>query len=941
MKSNSVINAIYEHLDPLDWEDGIDIYKSGKIEGFNDYSGLISVKMESESLRKLDVRLKIHPNREMIQWFECSCFKNRRTGAFCEHLIALLLQIDREAPKLFEKLNRKMPLKLPKLRKKANPLASLTIKTASDGKKQPSPFQSFVDKGSIFSISHQKNTGNLVVKFEIKEGIVDSFVLSIDDSAKLISGPKYKDLLCKKTKALKVFKTSAFPSIHIYKKSSETLMQEKVVSIKQEHDSDEVTFLSESNTKNYKTELLCDFNSESKIAESKYLLIAFNFLENKIGNDYIFLPSKGYFRIDDSVRNNAWKDLPLKKIIGVEEYGNLVATKFDSILKLAKVLGPLSLKNEHIISPQLLKIDVKKVSDGWYSLDPTYKSGNSQISMLKLLAAARKSKGKFVSSEGKWFQIPEEIRDFSWSLDKSKEALELDALGLLRFKASIGDFDSAEGTKEVIAELRQATSFVSASTSPDISNTALDLRPYQHTALKWLWWLYLNNLHGLLADDMGLGKTHQAMALMSSIQNFRNTTHRPKFLVICPTTVLEHWDSKVREFSPNLSPVVYHGSKRELILSKLSNDKNLLITSYGIMLRDIDILSKMSWEVLILDEAHFIKNKSTATYKAVCKISSKIRVGLTGTPIENDLTELKTLFDFLVPGYLGSDEFFRKKFIIPLSEKDRNIEQEIKLQKLINPLKMRRTKKQVLKDLPEKIEDLRYCLLSDDQVGLYREVVAIKAQPLIDQLNANDSKVPYLHVFATLQLLKQICNHPALVTQNHWKSHKSGKFELLKELLQQALASGHKVVIFSQYVKMITIISSYLEELSVGHVVLTGASKNRGQLIDTFQTQETCRVFIGSLMAGGVGIDLTAASVVIHFDRWWNASKENQATDRVHRIGQKRSVQVIKLVTRGTLEEKIDQLINSKQDLFEKFMNKDEELFKNLSKQQLIELLSE
>ena len=225
-------------------------------------------------------------------------------------------------------------------------------------------------------------------------------------------------------------------------------------------------------------------------------------------------------------------------------------------------------------------------------------------------------------------------------------------------------------------------------------------------------------------------------------------------------------------------------------------------------------------------------------------------------------------------------------------------------------------------------------------MGLYKYVLALKARPLLEQLSDEKSSVPYLHVFATISLLKQICDHPALVTEGaDYTRHASGKFDLMKELVEEALGSGHKIVIFSQYLKMIDIIKSHLSALGVGHVSLTGQSRDRGAIIEKFQTDDSCRVFVASLLAGGIGIDLTAASVVIHYDRWWNASKENQATDRVHRIGQNKNVQVLKLVTRGTLEEKIDRLINSKRSLFEKFVDRDEEIFKNLSRQELIELL--
>lgn len=307
--------------------------------------------------------------------------------------------------------------------------------------------------------------------------------------------------------------------------------------------------------------------------------------------------------------------------------------------------------------------------------------------------------------------------------------------------------------------------------------------------------------------------------------------------------------------------------------------------------------------------------------------------------MENHLGELKAVFDFLIPGYLGSDEYFRKRWVQPAKSEEAK-GGDNGLQKLIHPFKMRRTKNLVLKDLPEKVEDLRHCELSDEQKAMYKQTMDLKVRPLMDIVKDETKSVPFLHVFTVLTLLKQICNHPSVIRgKETWKEHQSGKFDLFKELIQEALESGHKVVVYSQYLEMIAIISEYLKSETIDHEVLTGSTTNRGKVIERFQTDDNCKVFCASLLAGGVGIDLTSANVVIHYDRWWNASKENQATDRVHRIGQNRNVQVLKLVTRDTLEERIDQLIKKKQALFEKFLDHDEEVFKTLSRGEIIELL--
>jgi SNF2 family DNA or RNA helicase len=316
-----------------------------------------------------------------------------------------------------------------------------------------------------------------------------------------------------------------------------------------------------------------------------------------------------------------------------------------------------------------------------------------------------------------------------------------------------------------------------------------------------------------------------------------------------------------------------------------------------------------------------------------------MRLCLSGTPMENHLGELKNIFDFLVPGYLGSDEYFRKHYLVPI-EQHLSVQAEQNLQTMIKPLKLRRTKNNVLTELPAKLEELKYCFLSPEQAKLYRHMIQERAFPLLKQLKDGSERISYLHVFAVLQLLKQICNHPASVLPDaDYRKHQSGKFELFKELLGEALDSGNKVVVFSQYLKMIEIINQYCQHQGIQCIAMTGTSKNRGQLIDKFQTDPECKVFISSLLTGGIGIDLTAASTVIHYDRWWNASKEDQASDRVHRIGQKKFVQILKLVTTGTLEEKIAKMIVEKQKLVEKFLGHDSTANSTFSREELILLL--
>ncbi len=461
------------------------------------------------------------------------------------------------------------------------------------------------------------------------------------------------------------------------------------------------------------------------------------------------------------------------------------------------------------------------------------------------------------------------------------------------------------------------------------------LRNYQHKGLEWLVFLFENGFGGLLCDEMGLGKTHQIMGLMVWLLTQKKQTDPA--LVVCPTTVISHWHRKISEFAPALHPVVYHGTDREL--SKGNAAQTVLITSYGILMRDIARLSKLTFSMAAFDEAQFIKNSDTKTYAAALRLDAAMKVAVTGTPIENRLGDLKALMDLTVPGYLGSDNFFARRYE---SEGSGRLKE---LRQLVGPFTLRRTKKVVLSELPEKIEDIRFCRLTETQVRLYREAVAARRTSLLRALEHEDEAIPYIHIFSLLTLLKQICNHPASISKDGFDPGKgpldSGKWEVFAELVDACLENGRKIVVFSQFVNMIEIITRHLRERGIGFAGITGQTRNRGREVDRFNDDADCRVFVGSLKAGGSGIDLIGGSVVIHYDRWWNAAKEDQATDRVHRIGQTRGVQVFKLVTEGTLEEKISAIIERKRKLMADVIKDDDPgTLKLFTREELIDLLS-
>jgi SNF2 family DNA or RNA helicase len=385
----------------------------------------------------------------------------------------------------------------------------------------------------------------------------------------------------------------------------------------------------------------------------------------------------------------------------------------------------------------------------------------------------------------------------------------------------------------------------------------------------------------------------------------------------------------------------YYGLDRSL--GDFREQKGLLLTSYGIWKRDATLLNTIPFELAILDEIQIAKSHTSQVHSALLELNAPTKLGLTGTPIENRLRELKSLFDIVLPTYMPSNSDYQTFFTKPI-EKEHSLDRKNLLMRFIAPFILRRKKEDVLFDLPEKTEEVAHCGLSEEQRSLYQQILSQSRNHLLRELKEESSPIPYVHIFALLSYLKQICDHPAVYLKEfaNYKTYESGKWDLFIELLHEARDSGQKVVVFSQYLGMLDIIESYLKEHKIGFAAIRGATKDRAEEVRRFNRDPKCEVFVGSLQAAGLGIDLTAASVVIHYDRWWNAARENQATDRVHRIGQRRGVQVFKLITKGTFEERIDKLISKKGQLMEDIIGSDEQnLVKYFNRSELIELLQD
>ncbi len=569
-------------------------------------------------------------------------------------------------------------------------------------------------------------------------------------------------------------------------------------------------------------------------------------------------------------------------------------------------------------------------------------SGESGISIYELLKL-REERKKYAKSANGWVKITdmkmeravESLGDIIGDKPDG-DSIKVSKINFLRMLSLAQDtFNIGEGV--LSEQVRNIMELRPALVSPRLEGFSAILRHYQETGLHWLTFLAENNMGGLLCDDMGLGKTHQTLALMIAMKEEMGET-RP-FLVVCPTSVIGHWEDKITRFAPGLKAIPFHGTKREIEGKLLPG--NVLLTSYGTARNDIEDLSTIEFGLVVFDEIQCIKNKETLSYQAASKLKRRMALGLSGTPIENSLRDLKALMDLTLPGYLGDDKSFERDYMepcaSPIAEK-----KLCYLRKVVSPFTLRRLKSSVLTELPPKIEDTRMCALSQEQAKLYQEALDIKAGTIRKNLLEPGGEIPFIHIFALLDLLKQICDHPALVEgkPQNYPSRSSGKWELFTEIIGEALGSGQKVVVFSQYLDMVEIIRLYLCSLGVGHTVLTGSTTDRTKIIREFNSNPDCQVFVGSLKAGGMGIDLVAASVVIHYDRWWNSAREEQATDRVHRIGQTRGVQVFKFITEGTLEERIDSIITRKKSLLQGIVAEDNAgILKSLTRKDFLELL--
>lgn len=555
-----------------------------------------------------------------------------------------------------------------------------------------------------------------------------------------------------------------------------------------------------------------------------------------------------------------------------------------------------------------VEVSIEEGND-WFDIKVVVRFGSFEIPFIKLREYILAGQKEFALPDGSIAYIPEawfthylelasfsQIQDGQLVLKKHHFAVvhhlqtgELARVSMVRKLEGLRNFDEIEDVP--IPETFKGT-----------------LRPYQKAGYNWMQFLKSYRLGGCLADDMGLGKTIQTLALLADASSGKK---KKASLLVMPTSLIYNWEAEAKKFTPSLKLLVHTGSTREK--SGLYFDHyDLIITSYGLVRMDIAWLSKYNFHYIILDESQAIKNPTSGTAQAVRLLSAEHKLILTGTPIENTVLDIWSQMNFINPGLLGNATFFKKHFQTPI-EKKKDQATLIRLQTLIKPFILRRHKSQVAKELPEKIENLSFCTMSSEQAEAYDKAKSFFRNELMKRIEETGLRNSQIFLLQGLSMLRQLANHPSMVQPDY--TYGSGKMEDAMHKIESILQNDHKILIFSQYVKHLQLIKKELETRNVRYLYLDGSTHNRMELVNEFQKSKGACVFLMSLKAGGVGLNLTSAEYVFIMDPWWNPASEAQAIDRAHRIGQNKTVVTYKFISKDTVEEKILQLQESKNNL--------------------------
>ena len=606
-----------------------------------------------------------------------------------------------------------------------------------------------------------------------------------------------------------------------------------------------------------------------------------------------------------------------------EEAISFLLDSYPTLLQNWRVYGEATLSRYKVrtTTPSINASVQSNEQEKWFSLDVSVEYEGQSLPLEKIWKAWLKGKRYVQLKDGSYASLPE-----SWL---EKLAHKLKVLGLDPNKPPKHHFKQFEAPvlDSILDDLPNAVedSFwsklrdnirhfkeVKQIETPQGLNASL--RPYQIQGISYLNFLDEYGFGGILADEMGLGKTIQTLAF---IQHMKNKGAQGPNLIVVPTSVLPNWDREAEKFVPGLKRVIVYGTRRENIFRKIG-DADIVITTYALLRRDLEELEQYEFNSIILDEAQNIKNPNTITTKSVRNINARMRLCLSGTPIENNLFELWSLFEFLMPGFLGSQHAFQRGIIKPIKEGDTETLEYLRTR--VKPFILRRTKAEVVKDLPPKVESVTYCALADEQAELYASLARKLREQVLADVDEKGMAKSQMSILDALLKLRQICCHPKLLKMDmpgFSPNIPSGKFETFKDMIINLVEEGHKILVFSQFVQMLQQISAWLQMTDIPFCYLDGSSKDRLEQVDKFNNSPDIPIFLISLKAGGTGLNLTSADYVIHYDPWWNPAVESQATDRAHRIGQAKQVFSYKLICQNTVEEKILKLQEMKRGVAE------------------------
>ncbi|PWJ39123.1 DEAD/DEAH box helicase [Sediminitomix flava] len=588
---------------------------------------------------------------------------------------------------------------------------------------------------------------------------------------------------------------------------------------------------------------------------------------------------------------------------------------------------------KYFVGQATISVEIKENKD-WFDIHAIVKFGAFEIPFIQLRKLILNNTKEFVLPNGEIAVIPDswfaKYGDLLHFMDAQEDVLMLKKHHL----AVVHDLqDSNLASVSFNRKLEKLRDFEKIEDFAMPEGFKGELRPYQKAGYNWMNFLASYNFGGCLADDMGLGKTVQTLAML---QAQKESSGGLTNLLIMPTSLLYNWEMEAKKFTPELKVLNYTGSNRNKN-PQIFDWYDLVITSYGIARIDSHILQEYFFNYIILDESQVIKNPNSNIAKAVKELKSRRKLILTGTPIENNTLDLWSQMTFANPGLLGTQNFFKKEYQTPIERKN-DEEKYQKLHAIIKPFILRRHKSQVATELPGKIEKVQYCEMSDAQKKRYDEVKSSYRNEILEQIETQGLKGSQFMLLKGLTELRQLANHPKMVDETYDQT--SGKMEEVLRALDNALGKEHKILIFSQFVKHLHILKGHLDENKVDYAYLDGSTKDRQQEVNKFQNNKKCQVFLISLKAGGLGLNLTAADYVFILDPWWNPAIEAQAVDRAHRIGQENQVFIYKFITKGSVEEKILALQKNKLDLANNLISTEESFMKKLTKEDIEALLN-